>query len=118
MGSAVMSPMIFEKALSMARNVARSEGRSIKDFDIHVVDLAASARDWNGASEPPRDDPAYYLRYCKTFSRAGARMRYASADNRSWLASLVLELERRAGGGHAGGFRTARDAAPGLTPNV
>ncbi len=110
LGSAVMSPMIFEKALSMARNAALGAGRRIEDFDIHVVDLATSAWDWKGGGEPPRDDPAYYLRYCKTFSRAGARMRYASADNRSWLAALLLELERREaksgsdeGGGTSGG---------------
>ena len=48
-GSAVMSPMIFEKALSMARNVARQRGESIDDFDIHVLDLAPSRWDWNGA---------------------------------------------------------------------
>jgi hypothetical protein len=92
-GSAVMSPMIFEKGLSMARNAARSRGASIEDFSIHVVDLAASAWDWTKDGEPPQDNPAYYLRFCKTFSRAGGRMSYASADNRSWLVALLRELE-------------------------
>ena len=53
----------------MARNIARQEKKSITDFSIHVVDLAKSAWDWNQNGEPPMDDPAYYLRYCKTFSR-------------------------------------------------
>ena len=35
-----MSPMIFEKALSMSRNVARARGGAIEEFSIHVVDLA------------------------------------------------------------------------------
>jgi len=95
-GSAVMSPMIFEKALSMARNVLRTQpGNSgvIEDFSIHVVDLAKSAWDWTRDGEPPQDDPAYYLRFCKTFSRMGGRMSYTSADNRSWLVALLKALE-------------------------
>ena len=92
-GSAVMSPMIFEKALSMARNVARSEGRRIEDFSIHVVDLAKSVWDWTRDGEPPQDNPAYYLRFCKTFSRMGGRMTYTSADNRSYLVALLGILD-------------------------
>ena len=92
-GSAVMSPMIFEKALSMARNAARSDNRRIQDFSIHVVDLAESAWDWQADGEPPQDNPAYYLRFCKTFSRMGGRMTYASADNRAWLSAFLRELE-------------------------
>ena len=92
-GSAVMSPMVFEKSLSMARNASRRKGETIEDFAIHVVDLARSSWDWGSGAEPAQDDPAYYLRYCKTFSRMGGRMSYASADNRSWLAALLEELE-------------------------
>ena len=91
-GSAVMSPMIFEKALSMARNVAHQRGAKIDDFSIHVVDLAASTWDWQQAGEPPMDNPAYYLRFCKTFSRMGGRMTYTSADNRAFLVSLHQSL--------------------------
>jgi len=92
-GSAVMSPMIFEKALSMSRNVARASNRAIEDFSIHVVDLAASAWDWTRDGEPPQDNPAYYLRFCKTFSRMGGRMTYTSADNRSFLVALLRALD-------------------------
>lgn len=93
-GSAVMSPMVFEKSLSMARNEARRSGRKIDDFSIHVVDLAASSWDWVAGGEPPQDNPAYYLRFCKTFSRMGGRMSYTSADNRSWLVGLLAALEK------------------------
>ncbi len=93
-GSAVLSPMIFEKSLSMSRNLLRKQNRSIKDFSIHVVDLAKSAWDWTNNGEPPMNDPAYYLRYCKTFSRMGGRMTYCSADNRSWFVALLNTLEK------------------------
>ncbi|HQA38107.1 MAG TPA: hypothetical protein PLW27_04320 [Kiritimatiellia bacterium] len=91
-GSAVMSPMIFEKALSMSRNAARQRGLAIEHFAIHVVDLAAATWDWTCDGEPPQDNPAYYLRFCKTFSRMGGRMTYTSADNRAFLVALYREL--------------------------
>jgi hypothetical protein len=94
-GSAVMSPMIFEKALSMSRNIARARGAVIADFSIHVIDLARSAWDWTRDGEPPQDNPAYYLRFCKTFSRMGGRMTYTSADNRAYLVALLRALDRR-----------------------
>jgi hypothetical protein len=91
-GSAVMSPMIFEKALSMARNAARLEGKAIERFRVYVVDLAPAVWDWQRNGEPPPDNPAYYLRYLKTFSRVGGAMRYLSADNRDFLLSLWAGL--------------------------
>ncbi|MCE9612648.1 MAG: hypothetical protein K8T26_00135 [Lentisphaerae bacterium] len=91
-GSAVMSPMIFEKALSMARNVELQAGRRIDNHYIAVVDLAASSWDWQKDGEPPQDNPAYYLRYCKTFSRMGGTMRYLCADNRDFFLTLSQAL--------------------------
>lgn len=90
-GSAVMSPMIFEKALSMARNVARQEGRRIAGHRLAVVDLAKSAWDWT-RGEPPEEHPDYYLRFNKTFSRMGGTLRYLSLDNRDFLLALWREL--------------------------
>jgi hypothetical protein len=87
-GSAVMSPMIFEKALSMARN---AEG-GVDDFRIFVVDLAPRTWDWQRDGEPPPEHPAYYLRFLKSFSRAGAPVSYVQADNRAFLAGLCAEL--------------------------
>ncbi len=87
-GSAVMSPMIFEKSMSMAQNLAIQQGRRIENHAIYVVDLAESQWDWESSSEPSPSDPAYYLRYCKTFSRMGGRMSYVQADNRDFLLAL------------------------------
>jgi hypothetical protein len=93
-GSAVMSPMIFEKSLSMAQNLHLQQGQPIQRHFIAVVDLAESTWNWQKDGEPPADDPAYYLRYCKTFNRMGGEMRYASADNRDFLVTLLHYLER------------------------
>ena len=90
-GSAVMSPMIFEKSLSMSRNVSLQNGKSIDNFSIHVADLQKSTWDWS-QGEPPMDDPAYYLRYMKTFSRMGGKVDYISADNRDILQLLYTLL--------------------------
>jgi hypothetical protein len=87
LGSAVMSPMVFEKSLAMAQNLARQEGRHLTDHFILAADLAASRWDWQ-RGEPPPEDPEYYLRYNKTFSRMGGTMRYLQADNRDFLLAL------------------------------
>jgi hypothetical protein len=91
-GSAVMSPMIFEKALSMSQNIMIQENRHIDNHYILVIDLAESDWDWAKNGEPPMNNPAYYLRYCKTFSRMGGEMHYLTADNRDFLLSLYHEL--------------------------
>ena len=86
-----MSPMIYEKALSMARNRARQAGAAIEDVHIAVVDLAESNWDWS-QGEPPENDPAYYLRYNKTFARTGGSLYYIQAHNRDFLLALLREL--------------------------
>jgi hypothetical protein len=91
-GSAVMSPMIFEKALSMAQNLKIQAGSHIDNHYMLIVDLAESDWDWKKNGEPPMDNPAYYLRYCKTFSRMGGEMNYLTADNRDFLLALYQEL--------------------------
>ncbi len=91
-GSAVMSPMIFEKSLSMSQNIALQEGWHIDNHFMVVVDLQESHWDWQ-QGEPPEDNPDYYLRYCKSFSRMGGTMRYLSADNRDFLLALLQQLE-------------------------
>ena len=94
-GSAVMSPMVFEKALSMAQNLAIQRGEHIDKHYILVSDLAESTWDWS-QGEPPEDNPAYYLRYNKSFSRMGGTMRYLQADNRDLLLNLVHSLGEKA----------------------
>lgn len=91
-GSAVMSPMIFEKAFSMAQNVALQRGSPIRSHYLMVVDIAEAAWDWQRDGEPPVDNPAYYLRFCKTFARMGGTMRYLKADNRDFFLALLHEL--------------------------
>jgi hypothetical protein len=94
LGSAVMSPMIFEKSLSMSRNVLHQEGKQIKNCNIHVADLAKETWDWT-QGEPPQDNAAYYLRYMKTFSRMGCKVDYQSIDNRDFLILLNNALNKR-----------------------
>jgi hypothetical protein len=91
-GSAVMSPMIFEKALSMAQNLKIQENNHIDHHYMLIVDLTRSDWDWQKKGEPPMENPAYYLRYCKTFSRMGGEMHYLTADNRDFLLTLYQEL--------------------------
>ena len=92
-GSAVMSPMIFEKSLSMAQNVKIQKNKHIDDHFILVVDLVKSEWDWKKNGEPPTDNPAYYLRFCKTFHRMGGEMHYLAADNRDFLLALYQKLK-------------------------
>lgn len=90
-GSAVMSPMIFEKALSISQNLALQCGTPILNHFMVVVDIAESRWDW-AKGEPPENTPDYYHRFCKSFSRMGGAMRYLSADNRDFLLTLVQGL--------------------------
>lgn len=92
LGSAVMSPMIFEKSLSMAQNLRVAKKSHIDNHFMMIVDIAKSDWDWKKAGEPPMDNPAYYLRYCKTFSRMGGEMEYLTADNRDFLLALHKSL--------------------------
>ncbi len=91
-GSAVMSPMIFEKALSMSQNLRIQENSHIDNHYMLIVDLAKSDWDWQKNGEPPMDIPAYYLRYCKTFHRMGGEMHHLTADNRDFLLALYQKL--------------------------
>jgi hypothetical protein len=92
-GSAIMSPQVFEKAFSAANNVRRKTGRGgLKDHTIAVVDIQPGG-DWDWtAGEPPKDHPAYYLRFCKTFYRMGGRVDYLREDNRTVLQQLIARL--------------------------
>ncbi len=94
-GSAVMSPMIFEKSLSMSRNVKIQQHGHIDNHYMLVVDLAGSEWDWQKDGEPPPDNPAYYLRFCKTFNRMGGEMHYLKADNRDFLPALYQKLNEK-----------------------
>ena len=63
-GSAVMAPEVYLKALSMARNAAAQQGRSIKRFTTLVCDLHELPDDFN--KEPDKGSAGYYFRPWKT----------------------------------------------------
>jgi hypothetical protein len=91
-GSAIMSPQVFEKAMSLANNLLLQAGRRVQGHHMTVVDLQDSGGwDWT-RGEPPKDSPAYYLRFCKTFARMGGTLDYICGDNRAVLANLVERL--------------------------
>jgi hypothetical protein len=94
-GSAVMGPQVFEKSLSCVNNLRLQAGRDIvRDMTIAVVDLQDGGRwDWT-KGEPPKTNPAYYLRFCKSFSRMGGAMRYLQCDNATFVHTLYHELTR------------------------
>jgi len=92
-GSAVMGPQVFEKSLSCVNNLRLQTGRPIvRGHTIYVVDLQDGANwDWT-RGEPPKDNPAYYLRFCKSYSRMGGAMRYVQCDNALFLHHLFHQL--------------------------
>ena len=79
----------------MANNMAITAGGSkASDFSLAIVDIQDGGNwDWN-KGEPPMDNPAYYLRFCKSFYRMGGNMDYICIDNRAFTANLYNELNK------------------------
>jgi hypothetical protein len=94
-GSAIMAPQVFEKSISVVNNLRLQDGRRIvHDHTIYVVDIQDGGQwDWS-KGEPPKDNPAYYLRFCKSFARMGGTMRYVQCDNVAFLHNLLSRLEK------------------------
>ncbi len=94
-GSAIMGPQVFEKSLSCVNNLRLQAGRPVvSGHHIFVVDLQDGGRwDWS-QGEPPKDNPAYYLRFCKSYSRMGGTMHYLQLDNVLFLHHLLRELQK------------------------
>ena len=92
-GSAIMAPQVFEKSLSCVHNVRFQEDRPpVSNHSIYVVDLQDGGNwDWS-QGEPPKTNPAYYLRFCKSFARMGGEMHYVQADNVLFLHNLLHRL--------------------------
>ena len=92
-GSAIMAPQVFEKSLSCVNNLRmQASGKIVADHTIYVVDLQDGGNwDWS-QGEPPKDNPAYYLRFCKSFSRMGGTMKYVQCDNVAFLHNLLHQL--------------------------
>jgi hypothetical protein len=93
-GSAIMGPQVFEKSLSCVNNLRLQQGRAtVAGHRINVVDLQDGGRwDWQ-SGEPPKTNPAYYLRFCKSFARMGGALRYVQCDNLLFLRHLYHELQ-------------------------
>ena len=89
-GSAIMGPQVFEKSISCVNNLRLQAGRKIvSGHAIHIVDIQDGGNwDWT-RGEPPKDNPAYYLRFCKSFARMGGTMHYAQCDNVVFLCNLL-----------------------------
>jgi hypothetical protein len=89
-GSAIMGPEVYLKALAMARNVARQEGRSIRRFTTAVFDKVPIAGDHH--KELPKWDPGYYFRPHKTMLvrtvADGGQSFYVCGDHRQTVPYL------------------------------
>jgi hypothetical protein len=93
-GSAIMGPQVFEKSLSCVHNLRIAAGRAlVSGHSIYVVDLQnGGGWDWS-QGEPPKTHPAYYLRFCKSYSRMGGAMRYLQCDNAAFIHNLCRALD-------------------------
>jgi len=92
-GSAITAPQVFEKSISCVNNLRLQAGmRIVHDHAIFVVDIQDGGN-WNWSEgEPPKNNPAYYLRFCKSFSRMGGEMHYVQCDNVAFLHNLLQRL--------------------------
>ena len=89
-GSAVMGPEVYLKALAMARNVARQDGKQIRRFTTAVFDLIPLED--NTRREAPKSDPRYYYRPWKTILARtvadGGESFYVQGDHRVTVPHL------------------------------
>jgi hypothetical protein len=92
-GSAIMGPQVFEKSVSCVNNLRLQSGQKVvQGHTIFVVDLQdGGGWDWS-AGEPPKTNPAYYLRFCKSYSRMGGAMHYLQCDNAAFIHNLYRGL--------------------------
>ena len=90
LGSAVMGPEVYLKALAMARNVAHQDGKEIRRFTTGVFDLLALDDDHR--KQAPKSDPRYYYRPWKTILvrtvADGGESFYVQGDHRVTVPSL------------------------------
>jgi len=90
LGSAVMGPEVYLKALAMARNVAHQQGRRIARFTTAAFDLIPIQGDWH--AEAPKSNPQYYYRPWKTILvrtvADGGESFYVCGDHRQTVPYL------------------------------
>jgi hypothetical protein len=94
-GSAVTGPEVYLKALSMARNVKKQQGKKIENFTTAVFDLLPF-EDRNIHEPPPKSDPAYYFRPWKTIMartvEGGGQSYYVRGRHRDTVAALTAGI--------------------------
>jgi len=94
-GSAVTGPEVYLKCLSMARNVAKQEGRKIANFTTAVFDVQPLAGADHGQT-PPKSNPHYYFRPWKTILARtvadGGTSYYVQGDHRETFGNLAIKL--------------------------
>ena len=91
-GSAITVPMVMEKAIAMAKNVAPITGTNI---NCYVIDLFDEDHSWgsNRIAEPAQDSASYFIRPLKTFNRMfPRRCKYKKMDNRKLMFYLWERL--------------------------
>jgi hypothetical protein len=95
MGSAVIGPEVYLKALSMCRNAAKRENRSISKFTTAVFDLQPLSRE-DTRAEPDQSNPHYYFRPWKTILARtvtdGGEGFYVEGRHRDTVAALTYRL--------------------------
>lgn len=94
-GSAVVGPETYLKALSMARNVAALQGRRICDFTTAVFDLATLPENYR-TDLPTTEDSDYYFRPWKTILvrtvSDGGSSHYVPGHFRQTIPALWAQL--------------------------
>ncbi|NQT14179.1 MAG: hypothetical protein HQ582_15600 [Planctomycetes bacterium] len=89
-GTAVMGPEVYLKALTMARNVAHQDGRSIRRFTTAVFDVVELGDELH--AEARKSDPRYYFRPYKTVLvrtvADGGASHYVRGDHRLTIPAL------------------------------
>jgi hypothetical protein len=95
-GSSVMGPEVYLKALSMARNIARSKNKKISNFSTLVCDLHNLKGDIG--KEPPKSDANYYFRPWKTMLvrtvQDGGESFYVNGRHGNTIPSLWFEIAK------------------------
>jgi hypothetical protein len=99
LGSAVMGPEVYLKALAMARNVAHQDGKQIRQFTTGVFDLIAIDDDHR--KQAPKSDPRYYYRPWKTILvrtvADGGSSFYVQGDHRLTVPNLYAAIRQAEG---------------------
>jgi len=98
LGTAVMGPEVYLKALAMARNAAHQHGQSIRHFTTAVFDLVPLGDRLD--TEAEKTDPRYYFRPYKTVLvrtvADGGTSYYVQGDHRRTVPALYDQIIARA----------------------